>query len=107
MENLRTSTKLKLSQHNEQAARLKSSLEENNNQILSLQAEINEWCNHSSENIRSSVNMLYESLEKEEERAKLNTKYKHVKRHLNLQDTEQKNSERFVLEFEHLGLKFY
>lgn len=97
MENLRVTTTLKQSQYNEQAIRLKGSLEENKKRIVSLQTEIDEFSNHSSQAIRSSVNTLYESLDTELERTKLSTKYKHVKRHLSLQDTDQKNNERFVV----------
>ena len=78
----------------EQASRLKSSLTENSERIRQLQSVIDDWANQQTNDVRDRVNSFYESLKTDLDCISLSSKYKHAKRHLTLQETDQKNNEK-------------
>lgn len=78
----------------EQASRLKSSLTENNERIRQLQGVIDDWANKQTNLVRDRVNFFYESLKTDLDCVSLSSKYKHAKRHLTLQETDQKSNEK-------------
>jgi len=96
LETLRNQTLFKQSQLAEQSNRLKASLNTNNEQIQSLQHVIDEWANQRTDGIRNRVNFMYESLTTDVNSMSFSTKYKHAKRHLTLQDNDQKNNEKLI-----------
>ena len=85
---------MKQSHLTEQASRLKSSLTENSERIRQLQSVIDDWANQQTNAVRGRVNSFYESLKTDLDCVSLSSKYKHAKRHLTLQETDQKNNEK-------------
>ena len=85
---------MKQSKYTEQVNRLKASLSTNDERIIQLQSEINKWANQKTDNYRNRINAMYESLTIDVERVSFSFKYKHAKRHLTLQDTDQKSNEK-------------
>ena len=85
---------MKQSHLTEQASRLKSSLTENSERIRQLQSVIDDWANQQTNAVRDRVNSFYESLKTDLDCVLLSSKYKHAKRHLTLQETDQKNNEK-------------
>ena len=55
---------------------------------------IDDWANQQTNAVRDRVNSFYESLKTDLDCVSLSSKYKHAKRHLTLQETDQKNNEK-------------